>query len=222
MNGSWRGTSEEKEVWNMTNRRNWLYAMLALTGGFIGGTLAAEMAPAVALAARQARSVKAQQFVLLDKAGNQRGVMEVTDRGTADLGLMDGNGRNRAEFRVSKDGSAAVAFYDPNGGRRVVVGEATTGRSGVSIYASGGRQIATLSVTQGDESSLTLYDPTTGRARVGLGVTSTGAPALVLFDPNGRDRLELHIGAKGEPGIALADESGKTIAGMPQRPAPQP
>ncbi len=205
----------------MANRRNWLYAMLALTGGFIGGTLASELSPTAAMAAWRSRTVKAQEFVLLDKAGTQRGVMEVTERGTADLGLMDGSGHNRAEFRVAKDGGAAVAFYDQNAARRVVVGETPTGRNGIAIYASGGRQLATLSVSDNDESSLTLYDPTTGRARVGLGVTSTGAPALVLFDPNGKDRLELHIGAKGEPGIALADESGKTIAGMPERAAPQ-
>jgi hypothetical protein len=41
-----------------------------------------------------------------------------------------------------------------------------------------------------------------------------------LFDEKGNDRLELHITAKGKPGLALADESGKTIAGLPQREPP--
>jgi len=206
----------------MKNRQNWLYAMLALTGGIIGGTIAAELAPTVAMAARQMHTVRAQKFELVDNQGNQRGVMEVTSRGTADLSLMDGSGRDRGEFRVSKDGSAQVAFYDQDGNRRVAVGAAGTGRNGVGIYSANGRQIASLSVAEdSNESNLTLYDPMTGRARVGLGVTTSGAPALVLFDDKGRDRLELHIGDKGNPGIALADESGKSIAGLPEREAPQ-
>ncbi len=103
------------------------------------------------------------------------------------------------------------------GAAGVVVGEAESGRNGIAIYASTGRQIATLSVASSDEASLTLYDPNNGRARAGLGITTDGSPALVLFDDKGKDRLELHIGAKGTPGIALADETGKTIAGMPER-----
>jgi hypothetical protein len=62
---------------------------------------------------------------------------------------------------------------------------------------------------------LTLYDPNTGRARVGLGVAANGSPALVLFDQKGNDRAELNINSKGKPGLALADENGKTIAGLP-------
>jgi hypothetical protein len=206
----------------MKNRQNWLYAVLALTGGMIGGTLAAELAPTVAMAARQMHTVRAQEFELVDKEGNQRGVMQVNSRGTADLELMDGSGRDRAEFRVSKDGNAAVAFFDQDGNRRVLVGAAGTGRNGVGIYGANGRQLASLAAAEDtNESNLTLYDPTTGRARVGLGVTNSGAPALVLFDDKGRDRLELHIGDKGNPGIALANESGKSIAGLPEQEAPQ-
>jgi hypothetical protein len=209
----------EKEDLNMKNRRTWLYGMLVLTGGFIGGALATEMVPAVAIAAKQARTIKAQQFVLVDKDGAERGAMEVTADGTADLGLMDATGRNRGEFQVTKQGTAAVALYDQHGAQRVVVGEPVAGRRGVAIYGSNGRQLALLSVTDNNESNLTLYDPSTGRARVGLGVTPEGEPGLALFDKNGKDRLELHIGRKGTPGIALADEGGKTIAGLPEESA---
>src|SRR5262249_42185958 len=162
------------------NRQNWLYAVLALTGGLIGGTVAAELGPTAAMAARAVHTVRAQQFELVDKQGNQRGLMQVTSRGTAAMELLDGSGRNRAGFRVSKDGNAAIAFFDQDGNRRVMVGAAGTGRNGVGIYGANGRQLATLAVTEDtNESNLTLYDPTTGRARVGLGVTTGGAPALV-------------------------------------------
>jgi hypothetical protein len=78
---------------------------------------------------------------------------------------------------------------------------------------------AGLTVGSNNEASLTLYDPNTGRARAGLGVSSSGQPALVLFDEQGHDRAEFHVGPSGKPGLALADETGKTIAGLPQRAA---
>ncbi len=77
-----------------------------------------KISPTVAMAAKQARSIKAQQFVLTDRDGMQRGVMEVTTRGTADLALLDGSGRDRAEMRVAKDGNGGIAFYDQDGRRR--------------------------------------------------------------------------------------------------------
>jgi hypothetical protein len=83
--------------------------------------------------------------------------------------------------------------------------------------------MAAFTVADDNASSVTLYDPDTGRARVGLGVTSTGEPALVLFDENGHDRAEMHVHADGKPGLALADESGKSVAGLPmQEPQPIP
>jgi hypothetical protein len=214
---------KRKENWNLKNGPKLLYAVLALTGGLIGGLVTIEAAPTLALAAKHARSVKAEQFVLVDSTGAERAKLELTQPGdTAELAMMDGGGKTRAEFRVAKDGSSAIAFYDQNGMRRVVIGADPAGRNGLAISSANGRQVATLSSTQSNESSLTLYDPDTGRARVGLGMTATGAPALVLFDEGGKDRLELHINAKGNPGIALADESGKTVSGLPERSAPEP
>jgi hypothetical protein len=100
-----------------------------------------------------------------------------------------------------------------------LVGEATSGRNGIAVYDSNGRQLASLSASADNQPSLTLYDPNTGRASVGLGVAEAGQPALVLFDQDGRDRLELHVNKDGNPGIALANAEGKTVAGLPVREA---
>ena len=50
---------------------------------------------------------------------------------------------------------------------------------------------------------------------------SLRAPALVLFDQNGKDRAELQVTPSGKPGWAMADENGKSmIAGFPmEQPA---
>jgi hypothetical protein len=84
--------------------------------------------------------------------------------------------------------------------------------------------MAGFTVADDNASSVTLYDPASGRARVGLGVAANGVPALVLFDQRGRDRAELHVNTDGKSGLALADESGKSVAGLPlqqAQPSPQ-
>ena len=183
----------------MKDRKYWLYAILALIGGVFGGALSGHLFPRDAEAARAMRELRAEKFVLIDHDGRQRG-----------------------EFRVGADGGSAVVFYDQNGARRVVLGEAPNGRNGLAIYGSGGRQMAGFTVADDNQSSVTLYDPTSGRARVGLGVAVNGEPALVLFDQGGRDRAELHVTVTGKPGLALADESGKTMAGLPVTESQQP
>jgi hypothetical protein len=212
-----RSARQEKEA-TVTNRRHWLYALLALAGGFIGGTIAIQLAPGESMAAAKAatmRVVRAEKFVLADRSGTQRGVMQVAD-GTSSLALNDGDGRNRAELHVRKEGGSSVTFYDQAGNRRIEVGQSPSGRAGLAIFAAGGgRQIAAVSAAGNGETGFTLYDPTTGRARAGLGVAADGEPALVLFDQNGKDRAELHIAAHGKPGLALADENGKTVAALP-------
>lgn len=201
----------------MAKGKNWAYAILALGGGFLGGLAATQLAPTVADAARGARTIRAERFELVDKAGTRRAALEVTPTGMSDLLLYDGNGRDRAEYRVSRDGVATLGFYDASGAHRVLLGEAPGGRNGVTVYGNHGRLLAGLTVNADDEANVTLYDPNTGRARIGLGVATTGAPALALFDAKGNDRAELHVGASGKPGFALADETGKTIAGLPAR-----
>jgi hypothetical protein len=207
---------KNQEVLNM-RQRAWMYAALTLIGGFLGGLVASQFTPSFAIAARDARTIKAGEFELVDAAGKRRGALQMTSAGMADLVMYDGSGRDRAEFRVTKDGVGTIGFYNDNGDRRVLIGAIPNGRNGITIYGRDNKLLAGLTVSETNESSLTLYDPNTGRARAGLGVAAGGLPALALFDSNGKDRAELHIGANGTAGLALADESGKSIAGLPAK-----
>jgi len=203
----------------VTRTETRLYAVLTLIGAFAGGVVATQVAASVAMAEGRARTISAEQFVLLDSNGSHRAIMKVASDGTTHLAMYDGMNRNRADFRVTRAGESALGFYDQNGSPRVLVGEALGGRDGIAIYSTGGRQIATLSVSQDNQASLTLYDPNTGKARAGLGTASNGSPELVLFDQNGSDRAEIHVRPNGKPGIVLADENSKSIAGMPMHSA---
>ncbi|MBV8357167.1 MAG: hypothetical protein JO189_04415, partial [Deltaproteobacteria bacterium] len=172
----------------MLNSRNWLYAAIVAAGGFAGGLTAMQFAPGDALAAHHhgVRILTAEEFELVDKNGDRRASLQVTSRGMADLMMFDGEGNDRAEFRVARDGGSSLEFFDTNGNQRIVVGETPPGRNGIAIYDKSGRQLATLSVAADNQANLTLYDANSGRARAGLGVSTSGEPALVLFDQQGR------------------------------------
>src|SRR6185312_6242944 len=149
----------------MGKNRTWMYAALALGGGFLGGLAALELAPAAAEAAHGVRSISTHELVLVDNEGTQRARLSVSTSGMADLEMMDGQGRDRAELRVSDNGVSTLGFYDSKGARRVLIGAAPGQRSGITVYGSRDRIVAGLTVNSNNESSLTLYDPNTGRAR---------------------------------------------------------
>jgi hypothetical protein len=188
-----------------------LYAFLTLIGAIIGGAVVTQLGASAAMAAGHVRTLSAEQFVLLDRDGTQRAVMKVAPDGTTHLAMFDGHKRDRADFRVTRDGAAAIGFYDQKGSPRVLVGASIDGRNGLAIYSTGGKQIASLSVTENNEASLTLYDPNTGMARAGLGTGPNGTPALALFDQGGTDRAEIHVRANGKGGLVLVDENNKAI-----------
>ncbi len=188
-----------------------LYAFLTLIGAIIGGAVVTQLGASVAMAAGHVRTLSAEEFVLLDRDGTQRAMMKVAPDGTTHLAMFDGYERDRADFRVTRDGAAAIGFYDQKGSPRVLVGASIDGRNGLAIYSTGGKQIASLSVTENNEASLTLYDPNTGMARAGLGTGPNGTPALALFDQGGTDRAEIHVRANGKGGLVLVDENNKAI-----------
>jgi hypothetical protein len=188
-----------------------LYAFLTLIGAIIGGAVVTQLGASAAMAAGHVRTLSAEEFVLLDRDGTQRAMMKVAPDGTTHLAMFDGHKRDRADFRVTRDGAAAIGFYDQKGSPRVLVGASIDGRNGLAIYSTGGKQIASLSVTENNEASLTLYDPNTGMARAGLGTGPNGTPALALFDQGGTDRAEIHVRANGKGGLVLVDENNKAI-----------
>lgn len=210
----------------MTNGKPWLAVTVALIGGVLGGAAATIFGAGDAFALRHAhrtRTLEADKFVLLGRNGEERAIMRVSDKGTAAIYFNDESGKERAEMKVSADGRSSVGFYDDHGDRRVIIGQGvgTGNESGIGVFSPQGNQIASLSSLPNGEVSLTLYDGKTGMARAGLGLASDGAPALVLFDQNGKDRAELHLDKSGKAGLAFADDNGKTVAGLPMQSGPQ-
>ena len=202
------------------HKRALLYAALTMGGGFLGGVVATQLTPVIANAARATQTVRAEQFLLVDKEGAKRASLQVNSSGAANLVMYDAAGHDRADLRVTKEGVGTIGFREDSGAPKVLIGAAPNGRDGVTLYGHNNKLLAGLTGGANDEASLTLYDPGTGRARAGLGVAANGLPALALFDGNGKDRAELHVNPNGKAGLALADENGKSIAGMPEKEQP--
>lgn len=207
----------------MTIKRNSILSLvLAGVAGIAAGSLVPVFNATLAAAAtRHAKTVEAERFVMVDGEGKPRVVMQVTG-GDAVIAMYDGSGADRTELRVDAAGRAVLGFFDEAGRKRVAIGENVKGKSGVGIYGPNGKQAAGLAISPNGEVSLTLLDSNRGTARVGLGVAASGAPALALFDQNGKDRGEFYLSADGAPGLALADPNGKTVSGLPMTKQPAP
>ena len=158
----------------MAERRSWLYAVLALAGGLIGGAIATQFVSGVAMAERHPRKVQAEQFVMVDRDGTQRATLQVNARGTAALAIYDPQGRDRAELSVDNNGGASIGLFGQNGSHRVLIGDAPSGRVGIAIFGTKGKQLINLSTTPDNQTSLTLYDPPPGGPAPGWGSRSTG------------------------------------------------
>ena len=58
----------------MTKTEPTLYAVLTLIGAFAGGVVATHLGSSIALAEGRARTISAEQFMLLDTNGSHRAV----------------------------------------------------------------------------------------------------------------------------------------------------
>jgi hypothetical protein len=149
-------------------RKEWLYALMALVGGIIGGMCGNRIweSPPAFAAERAPRTVSAQQFILVDAHGKERGSLALNSRGEPSLELYDTSGKARDVFGVSGD-NPDLRLNDAHGTTRVL-----------------------LSINSDDVPALRLYDAQ-GRPRTLLGVDNQGEPALDFYSDNGKLLREL-------------------------------
>jgi hypothetical protein len=205
---------DQEDPMNRSNRL--IFAVCAFAGGVVGGLTAIQFGASRAIAAthRAARTIKAERFVVLGPNGEERITLQVTNRGVADVALLDTRGRSRTELRVTPDGAAGLGFYNAEGGKRMVVGLTSEDKAGLSVF-SDGHQVIGMSAQRSGEMALTMYDPKSGFARAGLGLGPEGSPALVMLDSQGKPRLQLGLSKDGNGNLAIMDNSGKTVSTVP-------
>jgi hypothetical protein len=148
--------------------KSWLYLIVALAGGLIGGALANRLAASAAVAADSpSKSVAAQQFI-----------------------LVDARGKPHASLHLNDDGLPVIQMYDLAGKTRIGIGFAKDGTVGLDLADRKGTDRILLSVSDDGIPALRLYDDA-ARPRMLLGVDSDGNSALDFYEHDGKLLREL-------------------------------
>jgi hypothetical protein len=134
-----------------------------VASGVVGGVVAVRLNDTTPAEA-QPNVLTGGRFVLLDQAGIQRGVLEVTPDGSSRLLVT---GANSQTPRVS-------VAVDAAGGPRV------------TLRAAGGATRAVLDARSDGATGLNLLD-VDGETRASLSVEADGSPSLSFFDADGEE-----------------------------------
>ena len=204
----------------MINRDRWTNFVMALGGGIVGALLVSSGLPgrlwptATAEAAtRHARSIAAEQFVLVDRMGVKRAEL-VMERGEPLLEFYGPNGKTqRASIGVDMKGTARARFYSSTGISQAALGVTGEGRAGVALLDRLQHLRATFDVAIGGEPTLRLYDEKS--ARIGLDITEAGSPGLALLGPEGKTRMAMVLSNDSTPSLTFYALDGKATRTLP-------
>jgi hypothetical protein len=120
-------------------------------------------------------SIRANELVLVDRAGQERGYWRVDGEGTVRLTLADPRGVDRLRLTVRSDGEQALALADEGGAARVA-----------------------LAVLDDNTANLAFADQR-GQTRTVLGLSALGGASLLFADQHGATRAALGVEADGVP-----------------------
>lgn len=204
----------------MINKDRWTNLVMALGGGIVGAILVSSGLPgrlwpsATAEAAtRHARSMAAEQFVLVDRMGVKRAEL-VMERGEPLLEFYGPNGQTqRASIGVDMKGTARARFYSSTGISQAALGVTGEGRAGVALLDRLQHLRATFDVAIGGEPTLRLYDEKS--ARIGLDITEAGSPGLALLGPEGKTRMAMVLSNDSTPSLTFYGLDGKATRTLP-------
>jgi tetratricopeptide (TPR) repeat protein len=155
--------------------------------------------------------IRAENFLLVDKAGTVRGGLTVGTDGKAGLVLADGEGRILAGLGVTPDGSPGLALADRDGVRRAGLSIAADGTVRLDLTDKKGQARAELAVLDYGSPVLFLRGAD-GTPRALFGFMGDRAPTMTLTDQSGRPRAELAFTDAGLPHLAILDKEEKSSA----------
>lgn len=79
------------------------------------------------------KTLTAQEFQLVDKEGNKRGLFGLQPDGSPYIALLDKQGKAHVTVRIRPDGSSSYAMNDPDGTNRVLLDTRTNGSASISV-----------------------------------------------------------------------------------------
>jgi hypothetical protein len=203
------------------NKERWSNLMMGVAGGLVGALVAGSGIPgrlwrggvAEAAARHRARTLSADNFVLVDRRGLKRAQLYMVS-GEPVLAFYGPDGKTaRASLGVNPRGVARARFYSSTGIPQAAIGVTGDGKSGIALLDRSQHLRGTFDVSIGGEPTLRLYDDK--GPRIGLDVTEAGSPGLALLDHEGKTRAALSLGTDGSPALTLYDAGGNTLRELP-------
>jgi hypothetical protein len=140
-------------------RKEWLYAMLALMAGTAGGVIGGRWSNAAIVIAAEtsAKTIAAQQIVLIDAQGKTRAALHLNNQGEPGLDLYDHTGKLRAGFAINSEQELGLKLYDTKGVERVTMTVNSDGIPALRLYDSEANPRALLGVDTEGEAALDFY-----------------------------------------------------------------
>lgn len=168
--------------------------LAAIGGGAVALLLARGFGIREAVADPIPDILRARAFEVDDEAGTARARLQMDDKDTPSLTLLDTSGRERARLRLTTLGEPLLSLIDPNGQALVVL----------SVNSHGTPELR-LGADHQPQASLSVYPP------LGLGRPT---PSLLLTDGAAHPLVALSVTAEG---TASAQLTSVDAAGHLQR-----
>jgi hypothetical protein len=140
-------------------RQEWLYALLALAGGVLGGFASGKLGSTAGAAITQmpARTVAAQKILLVDAKGQTRGALGVNQQGDPGISIYDHRGALRTSLEISDADGLGLKLFDPTGALRISLVINTDQIPAIRLFDSQRRPRALLGVDPQGEAALDFY-----------------------------------------------------------------
>lgn len=126
-------------------------------------------------------TLSAEEIVLRDADGFERGRLTTDADGRAELALSDREGRARIRLTVLADGSPGVTINDAQARPRVVLGSLADGTTNLVVADAEGTSRAVFGV-EPNGSAQALFADRTGAIRTLVGVDADGVPSMATYE----------------------------------------
>jgi hypothetical protein len=141
-------------------RPQWLYAMLALTGGVLGGFASGKLTSSTAaatIAQVPQRTLAAQEILLVDAKGRTRGALSLSKDGDGGLSLYDHQGKLRTALAINQAEGLGLKLFDTTGALRLSLIINPDQIPAVRLFDSQHRPRALFGVDPEGEAALDFY-----------------------------------------------------------------
>ena len=172
----------------MNTRQFRILTILTVLAGFLGGGVAVLLLQGIQAHAQAGgirQRVIAREFVLVDKAGNERLLLSVNEHNSAGLHLYSVKGKELLALGSGEDGATGLTMRDSAGKPRL----------GMDVYKDG-------------TPDLTMYD-SAGKLRLLMGAGGDGVTALVMNDSAEKERASMCV-IKDDPYLRIVKSAEYT------------